>query len=209
MLLNKLRKLSRFILFQYIKSFNKNKDFTLISNNCIAGLLYHDLGLEFKTPIINMFIKANDYIRLLNDFEFYIDNELNELENNDKDYPIGTIGKDEIMITLHFLHFKDFNQARIKWESRKKKICKDNMFILAEYLPEEGWSNTVLSDFEKIPYNRKKVVISMSLKDEISTNSKNIIYVEGSNFANWKKKTWKIWEKGYDDCKIIDWINSY
>ena len=109
LLLNQLRKIGRLIRSEKYRRINQNNDFTLITNNCIAGLLYHDLNLEFKSPIINMYILANDYIRLLNDFDFYLENELLELKDIDKTYPIGTIGFDEKMITLHFLHFKDFN----------------------------------------------------------------------------------------------------
>ena len=33
---------------------NKNTDFSLFSPNCFAGIIYHRLGLEFKSPTINM-----------------------------------------------------------------------------------------------------------------------------------------------------------
>lgn len=208
MFLNQIRKISRYFLFKFNKPMIRNKEFCLISNNCIAGLIYHDLSLEFKSPIINMFIRANDYILFLNNIDYYLTEELIESNSNENDYPIGTIGKAGKMITLHFLHYEDFNQAKIKWDSRKKKVNKENIFVLAEYLPEDGWTNKILERFEDIPYLRKKIIISSSLKDEISIRSSDIIYVEGSNFANWKTSTWRIWEKGYDDCNLIEWIDS-
>lgn len=30
-------------------------DVTIISTNCTGGILYHDLGLEFKSPTVNLF----------------------------------------------------------------------------------------------------------------------------------------------------------
>ena len=120
--LNQLRKIGRLIRSEKYRRINQNNDFTFITNNCIAGLLYHDLNLEFKSPIINMYILADDYIRLLNDFDFYLENELLELKDIDKAYPIGTIGLNEKMITLHFLHFKDFNH--LGYQGQRIIACK-------------------------------------------------------------------------------------
>ena len=41
----------------------KNKDFTIISHNCVGGVIYHDLGLKFNTPTINLFFMAKDFIK--------------------------------------------------------------------------------------------------------------------------------------------------
>ena len=35
----------------------RNFNPTIISNNCTAGFIYHDLGLEFRSPTINLTIK--------------------------------------------------------------------------------------------------------------------------------------------------------
>lgn len=33
----------------------KNENFTIISNNCIAGVLYKDLNKKFNSPTINLY----------------------------------------------------------------------------------------------------------------------------------------------------------
>ena len=43
----------------------KNKDFTIISNNCSAGFIYNNLKHEFLTPIINLMFEDEDYIKLI------------------------------------------------------------------------------------------------------------------------------------------------
>lgn len=64
----KLKKIYRKVLrYNIVKKYKKNiqnKNFTIISSNCIGGLIYHDLGMQFKSPTINMYIKANDFIKL-------------------------------------------------------------------------------------------------------------------------------------------------
>lgn len=32
----------------------QNKDFSIISNHCMGGIISHDLGLEFKSPTVNL-----------------------------------------------------------------------------------------------------------------------------------------------------------
>lgn len=34
----------------------ENSDITILSNNCIGGIIYHKLGLRFKSPTINLLI---------------------------------------------------------------------------------------------------------------------------------------------------------
>lgn len=43
---------------------NKNVNATIISQNCIGGVIYSDLGLKFSSPTINMFIEDNDFVKL-------------------------------------------------------------------------------------------------------------------------------------------------
>lgn len=35
----------------------RNSSPTIISNNCCAGFIYHDLGLKFNSPTINLTVK--------------------------------------------------------------------------------------------------------------------------------------------------------
>lgn len=50
----------------------RNRDFSLISNNCIAGIIYHDLGLPFRTPTINLFFENDDFFRFADNLEYYL-----------------------------------------------------------------------------------------------------------------------------------------
>ena len=43
----------------------KNTDFTIISSNCVGTIIYHDMGLPFLTPTINL-TDTFDYITFLN-----------------------------------------------------------------------------------------------------------------------------------------------
>ena len=50
---------------------NKNMDFTIIAQNCIGGVIYSDLGLQFLSPTINMFIEDENFVKLVENLEYY------------------------------------------------------------------------------------------------------------------------------------------
>ena len=45
----------------------KNTEFSLISSNCNGGFMLHDLGLQFRSPTVNLWIPPSDFIRFLRD----------------------------------------------------------------------------------------------------------------------------------------------
>ena len=79
----------------------KNKDFTIISSNCVGGIIYHDLGLPFLTPTVNLSFDMNDFVKFVSNLKYYIDKDLIKLDTN-KEYPIGVIED----IKINFIHYK-------------------------------------------------------------------------------------------------------
>lgn len=59
------------------KSFHERRklqyiDFSIISNNCWAGFVYSKFGLEYTTPTIGMGIVDDDYIKFLENMDYYL-----------------------------------------------------------------------------------------------------------------------------------------
>lgn len=113
-----------------------NNDFTIISNNCWGGLIYQSYGLPYRSPTIGLFFPAKDYVRFVYDFDHYIRLSLLFIKPEDskwfdkmKDksnwgtYPIGILND----IEIHFLHYKDADEAYEKWERRKNRINFNNL----------------------------------------------------------------------------------
>ena len=42
-----------------------NTNFTIISQNCIGSIMYHDLGQKFLSPTINMLFEPSDFVKFL------------------------------------------------------------------------------------------------------------------------------------------------
>ncbi len=140
----------------------KNREFTIISNNCWGGIMYQYYGLEYRTPFIGLFIPMPCYIKLLSDFDAAMAADLSFIEAGqseyyrkipdlaDKKYPIGVLPGG---IEIHFLHYKSREEARAKWEKRKSRINKNNMLVkMAEI---DFCTKELIEKFDNLPFKNK------------------------------------------------------
>lgn len=122
----------------------KARDVTILSQNCIGGVFYHDMGLEFLSPTINLFFKEPDFIRFVTDLEHYLGCELQV--SMGEAYPIGTLDD----ITVHFMHYKTCQEAVASWERRKKRINPEKILVVAT--DRNGFDDDVFELWRGIPY---------------------------------------------------------
>ena len=137
----------------------KNKDFSVFSNNCNGACICHDLGLQFHSPFVNLFLSAEDYIKFLGDPQGYLDETLAFIEHPNVDYPVAKL-KD---ITLYFVHYQTPEEAEAAWERRKKRINWDNLFVLMS--DQDGCTDEILQRFDNLPYKNKAVFIHLPKPD--------------------------------------------
>ena len=50
----------------------KNSCPTIISRNCVGGIIYHDLGLKFNSPTINLSMSNDDYIKFVEHLDSFV-----------------------------------------------------------------------------------------------------------------------------------------
>lgn len=141
----------------------KYTDFTIISNNCLGGLVYQYFGLPYATPTIGLFIMDDDYIKFLENLDYYLSQPLvfiSHKESKYRDrlqrettakecYPIALLDDVEV----HFMHYKSDEEAQKKWEYRKLRINKD--CLLVKMSQRSSDDATMLERFEKLPYKNK------------------------------------------------------
>jgi len=121
----------------FIRKKLKNNNFTIISNDCWGGRVYSDLGLEHNSPTVNMFFYSKCYLKLVSNLKEYLNSEINftnesiyEVANNNRKlnnnfYPIGVLND----IEIHFLHYRDEEEATEKWNKRVKRVNYNNLFF--------------------------------------------------------------------------------
>lgn len=132
-----------------------NKDFTIISSTCVGGKIYHDLGLKFTSPTINLWIGATDFIKFVNDLRYYLEKcDLIEVKNTSEEQPVGSLGEGNKKILIHFTHYPNFQIAKQKWNVRKKRVNYKKIFIF--FTDMNGGDNiNTINDFNKLPYKNK------------------------------------------------------
>ena len=105
--------------------FLKNKNFTILCNNCIGGCIYHILKKEFLSPTINLYMKTEDFIKFLSNLDFYIKSDLQQVPTKHS-FPVGEISG----LKLFFNHSPNFDTAKFDWEKRKNRIIKNNTYVI-------------------------------------------------------------------------------
>ena len=152
-----------------------NKNVSIISSNCNGAFILHDLGLPFNSPFVNLWIRPQDFIKLLLNLDTYMKSDIKEIFEDGICYPIGQLRD----INLYFQHYSSFEEAKKKWIERKKRINKNNLYIL--FTDRDGCSYQDLLEFDQLTY-KNKVVFTNHEYHEISSS----FYIKG--FEN--EKSW-------------------
>ena len=108
---NILRKCIRYNLKRKNRKNLKNFDFTIISNNCLGGVISNELGQRFNSPTINLFFDSTDFLKFIKNMEHYLDYEWKDISSDKDTYPKAKIDD----ITLNLVHYNSFEEAKLKW----------------------------------------------------------------------------------------------
>ena len=131
----------------------KNSDFSLLCNNCNGGIISHDLGLQFRSPTVNLFFYSDHFFRFCEDFEHYIAQPLtlcaHPKHKPDLEYPVCNLGD----LELHFLHYHSFEEAKEKWDARAARINRENLFVMWTLFG--GTNEAMLERFDSLPIANK------------------------------------------------------
>ncbi|MDU2670586.1 MAG: DUF1919 domain-containing protein [Clostridium sp.] len=180
---------------------NKNKDFSIISNNCWGGFVYQHLKLDYKTPFIGLFLLPDDYIKLLNNLEYYLgcnlkftDNPKHVAKVDGKEYPVGILDDVEI----YFMHYKSKEEALEKWNRRVKRLNFNNLFIV--FAETKLCSKTNIDEFNKVKYKNK---ICFTAK---KYNYNNFIYLKSYNKQGYLSPDYM--EKYHKYFDVVQWLNN-
>lgn len=123
------------------------KNVTIISQNCIGGVFYHDMGMKFTSPTINLFINGPDFVRLVQNLKYYMESNLEM--SWEEEYPIGILGDD---VRIDFMHYQSCEEAKEKWEKRAKRINWDKIVVFST--DRNGFTEEVFLEWKKIRYPR-------------------------------------------------------
>lgn len=186
----------------------KNTDVTIIASNCNGGFVSYDLGLPFRSPFVNLFIKASDYIRILSDLRGYMNEPLHFVKEIDPIY--GEVSYPTAYLKdakLYFMHYRSEKEACEAWERRKKRINWDNIYVI--FTDRSGCTMDDLKAFDALPYENK-VVFTHIPQPEI----KSSYYIRGYEneskvgiLSDWQDEERPV-KRVYDQFDFVGWFNG-
>ncbi len=182
------------------------KKVSIIASNCWGGFTYHSLKMPFYSPFINMFLEDEDYIRLLSDFDTYIEQPLIP-DTSEKalkyDYPIGLLGD----VRLHMNHYPDFDDAKKQWEKRLKRINREELFFVM-YTCNEDVAHT----FSQMPFRRKVIFTPNDYGIKCQINLKRFLPLINDNLNDFYKTVNSLASGAiqlYDPIRLLNGEENY
>ncbi|MEA4851978.1 MAG: DUF1919 domain-containing protein [Paludibacter sp.] len=196
-----IKRISRFVIKLLRSKFNRNKHFTIICDSCVAGVMYNELSLQFQTPTINLYIRADDFIKFVSDLRFYFDHELCQIFKENISFPVAKLAD----IEIYFMHYHSFEDAKVKWNERKIRVNYDNLFVIMT--ENEGCGLTHLKKFDQLSF-KKKVVFTHKKYDEIES----AYYIKGfdsdTELGNIILDSNSFGKRYYDQFSWLKWLNG-
>jgi len=172
-----------------------NRDFTVISQNCLGGVIYHDYGMNFYSPTINMFIEDENFLKLIENLEYYLSLEAEPYIEKFQDpfdssisYPKIKVGD----IELCCLHYKNCQEAIDAWERRKKRVNLNNVYVIGNTWNLHNNKELI----ERLCKFNKYKVLCFTNTDEF----------QFANCIRLKGDFWRVDERGIVRPNITDFI---
>lgn len=179
-----------------------NKSFSIISINCNGCTISHDLGLRFNSQFVNLWLSPSDFLEYVKNMDYYNSIPLSFIKDEKYSHPVGYVDG----LKIYFTHYLSESDARMKWEERKKRINKNNIFLMMT--DQEGCTIEQMREFDALPYNNKVIFTHIPYKD-----IKSAFYIKGFENNNMVGKlngwTGKFSiKKYYDQFDYVKWFNE-
>lgn len=204
----------------------RNHEFTIISNTCIGGVVTHTLGEQFRSPTVNVLMSEYEFMAFCKYIKEYAKCPVEELTGEewaryrDVTHPVGVLRGFKIPngympdirlpdITLLFVHYKSFEEAKAKWEERFKRVNYDDIRIVMDCAMDAG--DEILDEFNALPYENKVVFTQKEDPERWPNNFRFSFYTEDKFSAGC---VYNIVNKGmlelrwFDEFDFITWLNE-
>ncbi|MCQ2075922.1 MAG: DUF1919 domain-containing protein [Bacteroidaceae bacterium] len=184
----------------------KVTDFSIVTNTCIGGVICHELGQRFLSPMVNLTLEDVDFYKFITHLDDYLNQEL-RFVSGIASYPTAYLGD----LLLYFVHYKTEDEARTSWNNRKGRINKDKLYIICSDRPSSNQSVTheMMLSLKNVKC-ANKVIFSTRQYDDIDY----IVHLPKDKDGDYVKiymmdkypviKFWK-WEMKWD---YVKWLNE-
>lgn len=180
----------------------KNMAPTFLCPNCIGGILFHDLGLQFRSPTVNTMMTQRDFKKFVLDLNHYLERELCFFDHPEHDFPCAKLDD----VTVHFTHYHTEAEAAEKWKARTARMDRENLFV---FLTErDGLTEEEIRTLSGI-HARGLVVFTAKAYPDIPYALQIPRYAADGEVGNILEKSWldgsREYEKYFD---FVKWFNE-
>lgn len=131
----------------------RNPGVTILSSNCTSGILYNDLGLQYRSPTINLYMRGADFITFCERLDHYLAVQTlvpcrDPAIIGERTYPVAWL--DDLLV--FFVHYRDLVEAQEKWDRRKKRVNPEHIAVI--HTDREGMTEELKDRFERLPYRK-------------------------------------------------------
>lgn len=123
---------------------------SILSMNCLGGLVCHLLCLPFNSPFVNLTLSEYDFIEALErDPRVSLHGELRykgSFRCWQFDYPVCDLNG----LAVNMVHYREFSAAKAAWYERLQRVNWYNLVVMMATESEE-----VLARFNALPFARK------------------------------------------------------
>lgn len=182
---------------------------TIISNDCVAGMIYKCIGVDnfVITPTINTNISADDFLKIALNPEYYLKQDMKPAKLQLRTYaggseiePSGCI--DDIVV--RFSHLKEVGKNDIEKCAKRWNYMKDNInwdrivFIVRNH---KGFPYNFVREMKKCRYPYRIIVHNTSSGIDMWDADKRILF----NTRSFGDPNFPVEEDGFD---FIGWYND-
>ncbi len=96
-------------------------------------------------------MKPGDFVKFLQNIQYYLNCDMTFVEEPNISYPIGVLDD----IRIYFQHYSTPEEAKEKWMERSKRINFNKLFIMST--DRDGCTYQDLHDFNDLPYKNKVI----------------------------------------------------
>ena len=130
-----------------------DRDFSIISSNCVGGRIYETLGLHYLSPTVGLYFYPACFVKFAMNLKYYLTIKpkliLNSRYRQNATYPIAELDDLEI----HFLHYHNGKEAINKWLRKSDRVNLNNIFV--PMTDRDGFTRSSAAAFDLIPFRNK------------------------------------------------------
>ncbi len=123
--------------------------------------MFHDLGLKFQSPTVNLMLTQTDFVQLILHIDNYLNGEFEFFEDPDLTCPCAWLCAEGLpSIRITFTHYQNKEEAVRKWLERSTRINRDNLFIFL--MERDGLTR---EQIEKVAMLKARGIVVFTARD--------------------------------------------